>query len=233
MKLYSAWYCPFAQRAWMTLVHKQIEFEYREVDPYRESGWWMNISRGEGLVPVLLSPDPGGQRQATIIESNRVIEYLDHLEPGSDPLFSDEPDARAEQKYWMDTIGNKITPVFYQLLKTPDHSTDQTDLKKQLLKSTETVTAAMDQTGPFFNGKAISAVDISWFPIAYRIDLLLGHYRKFEIPRQGEAWQRYRSWFNAMCAQPAFVATAYEQGDYDDRLITHYLSYTQEQASDV
>ena len=34
MKLYSAWYCPFAQRAWMTLVHKEIDFNLIEVDPY-------------------------------------------------------------------------------------------------------------------------------------------------------------------------------------------------------
>jgi glutathione S-transferase len=34
MKLYTAWYCPFAQRAWMTLVHKNINFDYIEVDPY-------------------------------------------------------------------------------------------------------------------------------------------------------------------------------------------------------
>ena len=46
LKLYSAWYCPFAQRAWMTLLLKQIDFEYIEVDPYQETEWWSDTSRG-------------------------------------------------------------------------------------------------------------------------------------------------------------------------------------------
>ena len=36
LKLYAAWYCPFAQRAWMGLLHKSLAFEYIEVDPYRK-----------------------------------------------------------------------------------------------------------------------------------------------------------------------------------------------------
>jgi hypothetical protein len=39
MKLYNAWYCPFAQRVWMALVHKGINFEYVEVDPYDKIAW--------------------------------------------------------------------------------------------------------------------------------------------------------------------------------------------------
>ena len=53
MKLYNAWYCPFAQRAWMALEHKGIDFEYVEVDPYNQTDWWMKVSRGDSLVPVL------------------------------------------------------------------------------------------------------------------------------------------------------------------------------------
>ena len=53
MKFYNAWYCPFAQRAWMALVHKNIDFEYIEVDPYDSTEWWIKVSRGAELVPVL------------------------------------------------------------------------------------------------------------------------------------------------------------------------------------
>lgn len=50
MKFHSAWYCPFAQRAWMTLLLKEIDFAYIEVDPYRKSAWWLTISRDKALV---------------------------------------------------------------------------------------------------------------------------------------------------------------------------------------
>jgi glutathione S-transferase len=48
MQFYNAWYCPFAQRAWMTLVHKGIHFDYIEVYPYNETESWLAISRGAG-----------------------------------------------------------------------------------------------------------------------------------------------------------------------------------------
>jgi hypothetical protein len=36
-KFYSAWYCPFAQRTSMALLHNGLAFGYIEVDPYRKS----------------------------------------------------------------------------------------------------------------------------------------------------------------------------------------------------
>lgn len=75
MKLYSAWYCPFAQRAWMTLLCKGIAFEYVAVDPYQTSDWWLDISRGRGKVPVIVTPDKGGRGSLTVIDSTRVFVY--------------------------------------------------------------------------------------------------------------------------------------------------------------
>ena len=37
LKFYSAWYCPFAQRVWMALLHKGLAFEYIEVSWSSES----------------------------------------------------------------------------------------------------------------------------------------------------------------------------------------------------
>ncbi|MFA9420073.1 MAG: glutathione S-transferase N-terminal domain-containing protein [Gammaproteobacteria bacterium] len=41
MKFYNAWYCPFAQRAWMALVYKDIDFDYIEIDPYDFTDSWL------------------------------------------------------------------------------------------------------------------------------------------------------------------------------------------------
>ncbi|MBV2127308.1 MAG: glutathione S-transferase N-terminal domain-containing protein [Candidatus Thiodiazotropha endolucinida] len=51
LKFYSAWYCPFAQTAWMALLYKQLDFEYIEVDPYQKSQWWLEISRNSAISP--------------------------------------------------------------------------------------------------------------------------------------------------------------------------------------
>ena len=61
MKFCSVWYCPFAQRAWITLLRKRLDFEYIEVEPYRKSAWWLEISQNSAKVPL---------KQITIIAVN-------------------------------------------------------------------------------------------------------------------------------------------------------------------
>ena len=88
LQIYSAWYCPFAQRAWMALLHKGLDFEYIEVDPYRESIWWLRISRNRAKVPV--------------IDSTRILEYLEDRVPERNPLYPGDAKARAELRFWSD-----------------------------------------------------------------------------------------------------------------------------------
>lgn len=35
VKLYTSWFCPFAQRAWIALEEKGVDYEYIEINPYR------------------------------------------------------------------------------------------------------------------------------------------------------------------------------------------------------
>ena len=225
MKLYNAWYCPFAQRAWMALVFKDIDFELIEVDPYDATKWWVKVSRGAELVPVLVQANGDGS-DTTIVESNRILEYLEDYYPEKTPIFSDNPNQRAEQKYWMDYVGNKITTYFYRFLKSPEAGTQQDEARDQMLKGLTEISMAMKSDEAFFSGGRLSAVDIALFPFAYRIEALLGHYRNYALPTKGKVWQRYHRWYDAMLALPAFRATATDHADYKNRLVTHYLPYS-------
>jgi len=226
MKFYNAWYCPFAQRAWMALVHKGIDFEYFEVDPYNSTDWWIKVSRGAELVPVLVQGNSNGIGETTIVESNRILEYLEDYLPDTNPIFAGDPLERAEQKYWMDHIGNKITPFLYRFLKASEAGEHRDESRGSLLEGLTTLVQAMDPSGLYFSGDRVSAVDIALIPFAYRIDVLLGAYREFELPQEGEVWQRYQRWYQAMLANPAFKTTAVNQEDYEQRLIEHYLPYS-------
>jgi len=225
MKLYNAWYCPFAQRAWMALVYKDIDFELNEVDPYDLTEWWLKVSRGAGLVPVVVQANEDGS-DTTIIESNRILEYLEDYYPEKPTIFSDNPNQRAEQKYWMDHVSNKITPYVYQYLKTPEAGAAQDEARDKMLEGLAVFSQAMSSKGPYFNGDNMGAVDIAMLPFAYRIDVLLGHYRKYALPSEGDSWQRYHRWYQTMLASPAFRATAFDHDDYQNRLIEHYLPYS-------
>ena len=226
MKFYNAWYCPFAQRAWMALVHKGIDFEYIEVDPYASSEWWVEVSRGAELVPVLVQRNSNGIGETTIVESIRILEYLEDYLPDTSPIFASDPLERAEQKYWMDHIGNKITPYLYRFLKASEAGEHRDESSESLLEGLTTLVQAMNPVGPCFSGAHLAAVDIALVPFAYRIDVLLGTYRDFKLPQEGEIWQRYQRWYQAMLANPVFRTTAFDQGEYEQRLIKHYFPYS-------
>jgi glutathione S-transferase len=226
MKFYNAWYCPFAQRAWIALVYKDIDFEYIEIDPYDFTDSWLEISRGFALVPVVIQSDDTGE-DTTIVESLRILEYLEDYYPGTTPLFADTANARSQQKFWMDHIGQKITPCFYRYLKREGGEEVQQDSLDEMLGGLLALAQAMNTEGPYFSGDRPDVVDIALMPFALRINVLLGHYRNLELPRAGDDWQRYHRWYRAMLEQPAFRATAFDQDEYENRLIEHYRSYNE------
>lgn len=230
MKFYSAWYCPFAQRACMTLLLKAIDFEYIEVDPYDESDWWLSISRGSAKVPVLVVSNSGGRGETTVIDSSRILEYLDDLVPDQNPLLPGSPAERAEQRYWMDWINGKIVPYMYRFLQANEGGEYRDLSKKGLIEGVRHFASEISGEGPFFRGSDVTAADILMAPFAYRIEVLLGHYRAFDLPGEGQDFQKYRRWYLAMLEHPVFRATSTDHDNYRQRLIDFYLPYSQGEA---
>ena len=52
-KLYSAWFCPFAQRTWIALLEKGVDFELVEINPYDKTPEFLAVNP-LGLVPTLV-----------------------------------------------------------------------------------------------------------------------------------------------------------------------------------
>ncbi|MDH5370174.1 MAG: hypothetical protein OEW99_09115, partial [Gammaproteobacteria bacterium] len=73
----------------------------------------------------------------------------------------------------------------------------------------------------------VSVVDFSFIPFAYRINLLLGHYRDLKLPVAGENWERYHQWYEIMLERPEFKVTSTDLPDYAQRLIDVYYPYSQ------
>lgn len=61
-----------------------------------------------------------GDGDTTIVDSARILEYLEDVAPETNPIFARDPNRRAEQKYWIDHIGNQITPYLYRFLKASE-----------------------------------------------------------------------------------------------------------------
>lgn len=226
LRFYSAWYCPFAQRAWMTLLHKKLDFEYIEVDPYRKSRWWLVISRNSAKVPVLEPVNSNKGSKSTIIDSTRIIEYLEELVPETQPVLPENPDERAENRFWMDHINTRIVPYFYRFLKAKDSGEYRDKSRERMVGGLRELTGEMSSSGPFFYGNTIGAVDIMLMPFAYRIDALLGYYRDFTLPNRGNLWSRYMRWYESMLERRIFRATSTDHNNYRERLIEFYYPYS-------
>lgn len=217
-KLYCGWFCPFAQRAWIGLLHNGVEFEYIEQDPYNKSAEWLAVNP-RGTVPVIV------QDGKAVYESHVCLEFIDEMWPSGKKVMPKDPYTRAQARLWMETITKKMCTPFYRLLMKTGK--DREDAGKDLLKSIEEFTEAMDPDGPFFFGKEFSSVDISWAPWALR-DMVLKHYRDFQIP-EGGIFARYHRWYAAVKEVPAVVGTLQPE----DKLVQSYQRYADDSAKSL
>jgi glutathione S-transferase len=216
--LYSAWFCPYAQRSWIALVHKKVDFEYREQNPYDKSPEWLSTNP-RGLVPVL---DYNG---SVVIESNIINEFIDEVwnsdeRPALLPPMN-QPIQRARSRLWLDFIDKKLVPPAYQLLmKSHATLTEKQAAYQALTDQLEIFTAAMDSDGPFFMGKELGMVDISYAPFALR-SFLFKEFFKFELPSEGAVWERFRLWSYEVKKHESVSATIQDEF----KLLKAYSTY--------
>ena len=107
--LYNAWFCSFAQQAWLALLEKGVKFTYVEQDPYNKSPEWLAVNP-RGLVPAIV------HNGKLLVESTVCIEYVDEAWSTDRHLLPSDPYERAQVRLLSDHITKKVTPLYYQLL---------------------------------------------------------------------------------------------------------------------
>ncbi|MEH6631171.1 MAG: glutathione S-transferase family protein [Halopseudomonas aestusnigri] len=225
IELYSAWYCPFAQRTWAALEYLDVPYIYKEIDPYEKTESWMELSRGTGQVPVLQITEEN-RPQIRIPDSLRTMEYLDDISTSKTSLFPSDANDRAEARFWLDQQGRTIIPFFYRFLKADKGSPEEAEAKAQMLDGLKSFTQAMSSSGPYFFANQAGIVDLALAPFALRIELLLANFKDFHLPDTGEHWPRYHTWLQAMKAHPAIIATIPNPESYEAKLLEFYLPYS-------
>ncbi len=68
----------------MALEHKGFDIDNVEVDPYDKFEWWLDVSRGSAMVPVIAQSDESAE-ESTVLDSNRILEYPDDVYPQKKP----------------------------------------------------------------------------------------------------------------------------------------------------
>ncbi|PHH82580.1 hypothetical protein CDD82_5505 [Ophiocordyceps australis] len=224
LKLYGGWFCPFVQRAWITLCEKKIAHQYIDMNPYRKQDEFLRMNP-RGLVPTLMVPGHGA-----LFESSIICEYLDHCYP-EPPLLPSQPYAKARARLLIDHVSSRIVPAFYKLLQhtpTKPYSLDQA--RHELHGHLCYLVQQMDSAGPWALGSSLSLVDISLAPWAKRL-WLIDHYKEggVGIPAEGDAaddavWRRWRTWLEAIVSRQSVKDTWSDDASY----IEAYKRYAQD-----
>jgi glutathione S-transferase len=225
LKLYSGWFCPFVQRAWITLQEKKIPYQYIEINPYHKEKSFLELNP-RGLVPTLRVPvGADGKDAKPLYESTVICEYLDEVYSEKpkfgEPLFPEDPYLKARARIWIDFVGSRVVPAFYLMLQhTPEKEYSIDDARKELLGHIKTITLEADPEGPFFLGETMSMVDVSVAPWMLRL-FLIDHYKPggVGIPSEGEdkeVWERWRKWEQAVKAKKSVQETMSDRKQYID-----------------
>ncbi|KAI5292450.1 hypothetical protein KEM52_006347 [Ascosphaera acerosa] len=168
-KLFSMWFCPFAQRTWIALELKKLPYQYIEINAYAKPKELLEVNP-KGLVPSIRAGD------WAIYESLVTLDYIEDLAPETNPLLPKDPQKRAEARLWADYASNTLNPTFHRLLSAHDVAA-VADESAKLAAVLRTLTEKADAEGPFFQGAALGWVDVVVAPWLVRLSRVLAHYR--------------------------------------------------------
>lgn len=219
---YSAYFCPYAQRAWCCLNFLGIDYELVEalgsgMDAAYTKHPDLLESNPKGLVPTLLMTD--GTVKCESIDILRDL-YCERY-----PTRKDEFDMLHDEAVEWNKL---ICSPFYRVLMKPDEAGRQEawhDMLDGMEAFSDKLSVERDSGISFYNysGKQNddepSLVDFTVFPFIHRL-YIVKHYRGFRLD-DGRVGDKIRQWQAKMEALPAVTETMANR----QTLIDVYLRY--------
>ncbi|KAF8070401.1 glutathione S-transferase [Lyophyllum atratum] len=199
---YGGWFCPYVQRGWIALEEKGINYQYKEVNPYKKEKHFLDINP-KGLVPAV------EYKGKAIYESLIICEFLEEAYPDHKPLLPSDPVDRAIARIWIDHISKSVIPPFVRLLQGQDKAT-QDGAREEFYVALRKL--ANGVKGPYFLGKEFSLVDIAVAPWIAR-DYVVQEHRGFKREDVNDAWVKYAS---AVEKRESVVITMSERKHLDE-----------------
>ena len=164
IKVVSFKICPFVQRVTALLEAKKIPYEIEFINLNNKPQWFLDIAPN-GQVPVLIT-----ESGIPLFESDAIVEYLDEIYAPIEKQIT--PEERAIDRAW------SYQAVKHYLVQcSAMRSGDQETLAQRTEKLGKAFEKVEKQLGdePYFKGKTISNVDISWLPLLHRASIIEKH----------------------------------------------------------
>jgi glutathione S-transferase len=239
--LYTSWFCPFAQRAWIAAEesgapYQWVEINPYEVDPVNEGGYTkksLPLHKKSELHPGFVEASPRGlvpaiqhnkNHDETVWESMPVSEYIDAAF-GAGTLAGATPLERARIQIWSAHCTDRIQKQYYRALMSQDEATLK-DATAQFHRECRALASSMSDDGPYFLGDRFSLVDIALAPFWQRMLWVGGHYFGLEFPKEPE-FDRLHKWWEACAERESIKNTLVCK----ERLIASYSDYNQDVAT--
>lgn len=230
---WSAFYCPYAQRAWIALEMKQIAYEWKETILYEDlpsskkslSLEEKRIANGDdfidcsprGLIPALRHGD------ARVWDSLALIEYIEEAFPCPDyplALMPTDFQQRAHIRAGMALFSEVVIRRFYAFLMAEGPEARNA--------AALAYAKGFDECAPFFEGSpffspfGFSLFECSSLPWYQRTLSVLKHYRGFELNSNNcKSFKQWETWYSACLDMPGFAKTIVDE----TRLIDNYKGY--------
>ncbi|KAH8591575.1 hypothetical protein B0O99DRAFT_631793 [Bisporella sp. PMI_857] len=185
-KFFANCFNPSAQRVWIALEVKGIQYQYIEVDPYKKPQSLVDADY-RGLIPTITHGD------FRCSDSTILLEYLEDLHVGQatyNLLPHLSPQLKAKCRIWSKHIDDKIVPLFYSILKAQEQG-KVNQHTHELQEAINLIVKAADPAGPFFLNAHLGFVDVHFAPIMIRLSKVLKPYRDWSDPIQGSRWAHW------------------------------------------
>ena len=192
--------CPYVQRAVIALTEKQVQFKRVDVDLANKPSWFTAISP-LGKTPVLQVGD------TAIFESAVILEYLEETQ--ANPLHPADPLRRAEHRAWIEFGSAVLNDIagFYSAADERTFAQKTTALIGKFARL-----EARLGSGPYFDGKQFSLVDVVFGPVFRYFDAF-DRIGEFAILAGKPKVASYRA---ALASRPSVRAAV--ASDYNGRL---------------
>eukprot|EP00879_Flechtneria_rotunda_P019400 GHRR01020377.1.p1 GENE.GHRR01020377.1~~GHRR01020377.1.p1 ORF type:complete len:179 (+),score=53.62 GHRR01020377.1:338-874(+) len=149
----TTWNCPYAQRSWIALAAKSINYHTVYVDLQKKPEWFFKHNP-YGRVPTLAWKE--GQDAASLYESLVVNEYINDL-PGGPDLLPKDPLERAWARLIIDQYGAKVGSVWGKVQFALDKES-AAPAAAELTAGLKWLEGEVSSEGPYFLGKDFSLV---------------------------------------------------------------------------